>query len=143
MNTTLEQDRAKDALRCIKNVCDRSADQGSKYRSYVERLPAAIVMNGLGQAVATVMARANDKGAEAEAYRLLLEHVQGWLCRDHPAAPYRKKPRLIEAITDSEQSVYVRAHAEALAYLVWLKKFAQAFLERSKQSSHGESSHGE
>lgn len=146
MSMTLEQKRANDALACINNVQAVAkqpfkSELGSRYRSYVERLPAYIVMNGLGQAVATLMARKNGSGADAEAYGLLLDHLQNWLCRKEQAAPYagagsRGDTSLIRAIATSDQDVYVRAHAEALAYLVWLKKFAQAFLPRSKESSH-------
>ena len=36
---------------------------------------------------------------------------------------------LIDAIVKHGQAEYVHAQAESLAYLVWLKKFAQAFLK--------------
>ena len=141
MSMTLEQQRANDALTCVSEIKAAGDELGSRYRSYVERLPANIVMNGLGQAVATLMARKNGSGADAKAYEFLLGHLQAWLCRQDPAAPYigamlHDDMPLIRAISTSDQSVYVRAHAEALAYLVWLKKFAQAFLPRSKESSH-------
>lgn len=131
---TLEQQRAAAALRKVRELREAGAGRYGNYRSYVERLPAQIVMNGLGQAVATVRARASGDSAEARAYALLHGHMQGWLCRNQPLAPYRGAGDLIEAITTCDQDTYVRAHAEALAYLVWLKKFARAYLERGKDA---------
>ena len=156
---TLEQQRAADALTRIHALRDRG-DYGN-YRSYAERLPAQIVMNGLGQALAMVRTRCpEDDGAprrgrgggdrergaspddgeqatsrEATAYRYLFQHVGGWLCRDHEHAPYRGTAldHLLMKLSTCDQDTYVRAHAEALAYLDWLKKFARAFLARSKE----------
>jgi CRISPR-associated protein Cmr5 len=130
---TLDQERAADALARVRKLQDEGY---GNYRSYVERLPAQIVMNGLGQAVATVCSRgANpETSADAKAYRYLYEHLQYWLCRDHHAAPYRGAKDLIMAIVEHDQDRYVRAHAEALAYLEWLKKFARAFLARGGEA---------
>jgi CRISPR-associated protein Cmr5 len=38
----------------------------------------------------------------------------------------------MQAITEEDQRHYIRAQTEALAYLVWLKKFANAYLERGE-----------
>ncbi|ACY13872.1 type III-B CRISPR module-associated protein Cmr5 [Haliangium ochraceum] len=159
---TIEQQRAADALSRIHELRDQR-DCGN-YRSYAERLPAQIVTNGLGQALAMLRSRYteddqpprqardgarrqrgrdhDDPLADREpsnardevAYRYLFQHVGGWLCRDHASAPYRGVAlnALLMKLSTCDQDTYVRAHAEALAYLNWLKKFARAFLSASK-----------
>lgn len=135
--STLEQERAKHALACIRKVEELTPSGYGNYRSYVEALPAQIIMNGLGQAVATLLARRkqradNADGKNADAYQLLHNHIKDWLCGKDPSAPYCNEKSLIDAIIQSDQDTYIRAHAECLAYLVWLKKFAQATLKRGE-----------
>jgi len=131
---TLEQQRAAFALKSVRAVVNEAF--ATEYRSYVEGLPATIVMNGLGQACATLLASANGESVRHQAYRSLHDHLQAWLC--HSAGEtlsngvYPGSTSLIDAITHPQngQSKYVHAQAESLAFLVWLKKFAQAFLLR-------------
>lgn len=124
---TLEQERAAHALTCIREVDGTTF--ATEYRSYVEGLPATIVMNGLGQACATLLAGGNGKGEREHAYQKLHSHLQSWLCRTGGGV-YAGSNSLIDAIVKHRHGEYVHAQAEALAYLVWLKKFAQAFLPR-------------
>lgn len=119
---TLEQRRAADALEKIQSL---AREQGhGNYKSYVKALPANILTSGLGQAVATVRSRSRA------GYPQLYEHISGWLCGADEDAPYRNHPGgLIQAIVENDQNLYIRAQAEAMAYLEWLRKFADAFLE--------------
>ena len=123
---TLEQKRAAHALKSVHDVEQEAF--GKHYRSYAEGLPATIVMNGLGQACATLLSAANGDGDRERAYQSLHQHLQAWLCRNDGVYPGANS--LIDAIVKHGQAEYVHAQAESLAYLVWLKKFAQAFLPR-------------
>ena len=38
----------------------------------------------------------------------------------------------MEAIIKNDEQAYLKAQTEAFAYLVWLKKFANAYLEKGK-----------
>jgi len=128
---THEQQRAIHALDKVKKVA--SEDKFTKdYKSYAESLPTMIVVNGLGQACATLLSQA--KG-DSDAHRQLYDHLEDWLC-ERNAAVYAKKP-LIEAIINGDQNQYVWAQFEALAYLIWLKKFAQAHLSKGKGGANG------
>lgn len=118
---TLEQRRASHALKEIKQL--QSGNHYGNFTSYVDALPAAILTNGLGQAMATELA------GKDEGHKKLYEVVQSWLCRGDDATPFKQRDNLIEAIANSSESDYLRAQPEALAYLVWLRKFARAFLE--------------
>jgi CRISPR-associated protein Cmr5 len=95
-------------------------------------------MNGLGQACATLLARS---GGHGDAHQLLYDDLQEWLCRSD-CAVYGGEKSLLEAIINRDQRLYVHAQAEALAYLNWLKKFAQAFL-KGDSTLGGGSNHGE
>ncbi|MGP6158248.1 MAG: type III-B CRISPR module-associated protein Cmr5 [Vulcanimicrobiaceae bacterium] len=125
---TLEQRRASYALDCIQSL--RGTSHG-RYVSYVAALPAAILANGLGQAMATELASAADAG-----HQHLYDHVSGWLCGNDPAVPYgRTAPKdLLREITRRDQDAYVRAQGEALAVVIWLKKFARAMLESESEA---------
>ena len=76
---TLDQKRAEHAWKSVLSI------QGDKndgyYVSYVASLPATIVMNGLGQALVTQLAKAKkDKDHEEhDSHRLLFNHVASWL----------------------------------------------------------------
>ena len=129
---TLGQRRASHALSRIKTL--EGDEYKKKFASYADRLPATIVMNGLGQAMASELAAArlgkSDRKPDEKAHEKLFDIVQDWLKKSgvyENANPESKW--LMEAIVEGSQDDYVRAQAEALAYLDWLKKFSQAYLK--------------
>ncbi len=126
----LDLQRAEHALRVVEKL--KGKDLGH-YVSYVRALPANILQNGLGQSLATLLAA--SKGKQGDPHHQLYEQIQSWLCRKHEDAPYTGQPKLLQAITEGSEQTYLHAHAEALAYLIWLKKFAVAFLS---ETDHGE-----
>ncbi len=126
--STTEQRRAKDALARVKEIGGESKPFKERYGSYVDRLGPAIVMNGLGQALATELAAASDrKGDDKRAHYKLYDSVQRWLCRKDEGV-YPSAPDLLTAIMEHDQSRYLRAQGEALAWLEWHKKFCRAYL---------------
>ncbi len=129
MKKSINQQRAKNAFEQVKKLQENNNDSAtrSNYVSYVENLPTMILINGLGQAMATLLAQVEND--ETDPHYLLYDHVQKWLCRDDQSAPFRGKKDLMEAIVSSSREEYIKAQAEALAYLEWLKKFAVAFLK--------------
>jgi CRISPR-associated protein Cmr5 len=124
---TPEQRRAADALRALPQRGESDALRKS-YRSYVERLGSSILINGLGQALATEKAAATSKPEKAEerAHHLLYENLARWLCRE--GGIYPGGMDLLEAIVQNGEAQYLRAQVEALAWLVWHKKFCRAYL---------------
>ncbi len=130
---SLAQKRAAHALDCVKKL--ENMEYGH-YVSYVRALPAAILMNGLGQALAMEKANAGkDKGHD-----FLYRHMNAWLCNQawegvSPGwknSPYANKSDILEAIVSQDEAAYIRAQAEALEYLEWLKKFAVAQLREKE-----------
>ncbi|ABG03237.1 CRISPR-associated protein, Cmr5 family [Rubrobacter xylanophilus DSM 9941] len=133
---TLEQRRAAHALAAIQELQRAGRGGYGNYKSYVSSLPATILTNGLGQAAATLLAGAKlnskNRNADNRAREKLYDHLSSWLCGGDEESPYQKKGDLLENITRNDQDCYIRAQAEALEYLSWLKRFAEAFLEGSK-----------
>ena len=128
--------RAQHALAAAQGLIP-TRNQIDNYVSHVEGLPARILRNGLGQA----MAMERMKSPTDLGHKLLYEQMERWLIDGWPTSPLKAKPdelgrasvrpeaRLLIAIVKSDQDTYIRAQAEALAYLEWLKKFAVAFLK--------------
>jgi len=104
---------------------------GDDYASYVNSLPAEILINGLGLALAQL--RAAAKQQENDPHELLYQHVQGWLCQDVPQTPYPKSMDLLEAIMKYDRRRYEWAIQETLAWLNWHKKFVNAYLKIRKE----------
>ncbi len=137
--TTLQQRRAKNALDRIMELKDKHHDFKKLYRSYVDSLGPAILMNGLGQALATERAAAgtrqegnkeegDGKGAHRKkAHGEVYDSIERWLCRKDDGV-YPGSKDLLSAIMGHGQSRYLRAQGEALAWLEWHKKFCRAYL---------------
>lgn len=123
---TLEQQRAADALSRVQELNTRCEDFRKAYRAYVDRLGPTIVMNGLGQALATELAAAGlKKNHREKAHHELYQSLQRWLCREEDGV-YPGRPDLLQAIVDHDEPKYLHAQAEALAWLVWHKKCCRA-----------------
>lgn len=133
----LEQRRARHALEKVYKTGEKypeGAEGRKNFVSYVENLPAAILNNGLGQAAATLLAQA--KGKKDVPHRIVYNILEDWLCRDDPAAPYKRtgdNAPLMNGIVNGDRSSYIKAQAEALSYLEWLKKFTVAFLKEPEK----------
>lgn len=123
----LSQRRARHALAAIREMENKDCGH---YVSYVNALPAAILQNGLGQALAALNA------GDEEGRKFLYQQISAWLCNTREDAPYPAESDVLEAITQQDEDAYLIAQAEALAYLEWLKKFANAFLKRPEGGSH-------
>jgi CRISPR-associated protein Cmr5 len=122
--------RARHALAAIDALAAASEDDRGKYLSYAKALPANILRNGLGQAMAMEKAGKKDRG-----HALLFGSMQTWLCAGWASSPYRAFPDdLMKGIVEGSQRDYVGAQVEAIAYLEWLKKFAVAAFEIGARS---------
>jgi CRISPR-associated protein Cmr5 len=149
MTRSLDQIRAAFALgkaqaAALQQLRDESGkpapSPATQYRAYVRSLPATILANGLGQALAMELAGA----AKREGHGLLIDHVCAWLTDEQgwQHSPYRgtvpdnnyRSIRLINAIIHGTGDHLVLAQFETMAYLKWLKKFAEALIESSAET---------
>lgn len=128
---TPEQRRASNALRAVQAL---DADEAfrKRYRAYTDRIGPSILVNGLGQALATERAAAgsNPHKADERAHDQLYRNLEAWLCRAggvyEPTTGHGSD--LLRAIVQRGEADYLRAQTEALAWLVWHKKFSRAYL---------------
>lgn len=127
MNRTLEQHRAKFALAEINKK--KSSGDAAAYGRHVRRLPAMILNNGLGQALAFLLA--DDKSPS----KALYVDLQTWLCgvcnEKYPRRVYGEGD-LIQLLMDGDRNKYIHAQQELLSLLTWMKKFADAYLPKSE-----------
>jgi len=127
----MQQQRAKFALDEVKKVAtDQSINIQKEYKSYASALPFMIHANGLGQAAAFY----RSKG-ENDTHFLLYKLLSDWLTKENqPFHQYKHKGNdaLLEGITNENMSVYLVAQAEAMVFMDWVKKFANAFMQDTK-----------
>ena len=124
---TLEQLRAEHAMERVNELDKAKTDEIKKlYRSYIDSLGPAILMNGLGQALATEIAAAGSDASSNRglAHKAVYESIESWLCRKDGGI---YSSDLLNAIVTNDEEHYLRAQVEALAWLEWHKKFCRAY----------------
>jgi CRISPR-associated protein Cmr5 len=83
--------------------------------------PADIQANGLGQTLAFWKAKGEEH------HRCLFDHVSQWV---KGQIGFSDDDLLQWVVTAADTDGYRRATAEAIAFLIWLKRFAEAELPR-------------
>lgn len=117
---TTEQERAKSAWKNVDEI-EAASEKGKKeYASLARGLPALIQTNGLGQALAFL--RAKGKNDPTKQHSVIYKHLSVWVCSRMPQEP----GNLLEWIITQDSGMYRRATREALAYSLWLRRFAEA-----------------
>ena len=129
---TLDQQRANSAWQNVSAVKDRGDEKfEKKYSSLVKKAPMYILTNGLGQTLAFL--KAKGKGKADNEHEVLYLHLSGWV-----GCQMSIKTSLLDWLLTQDSATYRRATAEALAYLNWLKRFAEAHLKSDEEASGGE-----
>lgn len=124
---TLEQQRATKAWEVVSQVKEnpQNARCQKEYNSWVKKVPVLILANGLGQTLAFLKSK-NDREKE-----LLYAHLSSWLMAQMSwSAQSQQKTDLLERLIHESSATYRRVTIETLAFLNWLKRFADALLER-------------
>jgi CRISPR-associated protein Cmr5 len=125
---TVEQRRAADAWVRISSDVKGKKFEG-EYKSLARSLPADILTNGLGQTLAFLCSKGkkDSRFKDDSEHATLYQHVSAWVVREMEWGSDDLLDRLIDENTGSDD--YRRATVETLAYLVWLKRFAEAELK--------------
>lgn len=130
---TTEQKRARQAMECVSQVKKQPKDTQREYSSLARSAPAYIQSNGLGQTLAFWYSKGWEKGSPKEPPKsgsgsaLLYQDVSAWVCVQ--MSGWKDKDLLTQLTVDKTTTAdYRRATAEAQAFLVWLKRFAEAEL---------------
>lgn len=118
---TLQQRRAADAWDAVEDV-GRILNEKMRreYGSLARGMPSLIRSDGLGHALAFLLAKAASE--RMKPHFLVYEHVSKWVCAEHGYSYTDDISWLLKLSTLD----YRRATVEALAYLQWLKRFAEA-----------------
>lgn len=111
----------KDAADALKRLnTDKGAeDFKGKYGTLARKAPSLITSMGLGQTLAFLRAKGNKKGWNE--HIILSLHLSGWV-----VSQLGKSGELLDIVRQESSEVYRQATAEALAFLGWLKRFAEA-----------------
>lgn len=123
MHGTLEQQRARHAWTAVREVKGaRGKIDTGEYLREAKRLPVRILTSGLGQAIAFL----NAKGEGAR--DRLTGDVARWLLKERrlgsDASQFTGRALIEEIVTGAVD--LRRATEEALSYLQWLTRFAEA-----------------
>jgi CRISPR-associated protein Cmr5 len=133
----MAQKRASFALQVVQRAIENTAIEDSEFKSQVRRLPGMLQVNGFGQAIAFYYAKGKSGNLPAcgEVYTLL-EH---WLCDENDQSPYHgvdaAEPRLLTAMTQSDQHAYRQAQAETHALLQWVKRFCEGLIVKERDAT--------
>lgn len=125
---TLDQQRARHAweavLRAKKRQGDHERQDPKKFGGQAKKLPVRIMASGLGQAIVFLKAKDYAPGLVAEISDWIATRVP--LRPDEPRAKPDRPPDLLERIIRGDSDFLRRATDEVLAYLQWLRRFAEA-----------------
>ncbi len=113
---TIEQRRAAHAWDAIGLV--PQANQ-PKYGTLVRGFTAMIHVNGLAASAAFLLVKA---GKNTNEHSLLYNHLGKWLQEQIKYS----QPDLITFISKASTEDYRRATAEAIAYVIWLKRYVES-----------------
>jgi CRISPR-associated protein Cmr5 len=101
------------------------------YRSYVKKIPTMILSNGLGQTLAFI----KSKSKKENAYKLIYEQLTEYMRSPYPTRiqmPEDKK-ELIDWVISCDSEKYRYITQEILAFLNWLKRFAEGLIEEEEE----------
>lgn len=120
MSKTLDQRRAAHAWNAIESI--GFGDPAKEYAREAKKLPVRIMAAGLGQAMAFILAKAKNKKPNLIK---LHEDLTDWVIAKR-GIPAEKPNHLLESIAKGNSDFLRRATDEALAYLQWINRFAEA-----------------
>lgn len=123
-NRSLEQKRAQAAWNAVKRM--KGNDKAESYGQLARGAPADIQLSGLGPTLAFWLAKGGEQ-------KQLMDDVSGWV-----RGQIGFSGELLDWIVNqAETDQYWRATAEALAFLAWVKRFAEAeLIEKKKAGAH-------
>lgn len=143
----LEGGRAKFAYECAQ--AGNKIKKSGAYKSYVKKLPMLIKTNGIGAAFAFVLSKSDKEAKDKKgyAYYLLYQQTQIWLKENRSyLVEIEQDGKKIGLDPDNGKDLIwmlVRMHSheyravtvEVLAFLNWLRRFAEGLIEADEDES--------
>ena len=145
----IEQERGKQAWDDILEIKALGDKEQKEYRSLARGLNAMIQINGLGQTLGFLKAKAKNTKGQGNAHSYLLGHLTHWMHSHFDQtikdASISENDGLLRWVTNIASSAdYRRATTECLAFGTWLRRFSEGELkdpeeEEGKQTQGGAS----
>jgi CRISPR-associated protein Cmr5 len=126
LQKTLEQERAQRAWECVQEVTSKPQEFKKKYGSLARKVPMLVLTNGLGQTLAFL--KAKGKNDPADEHTVLFRHLSSWVLSQVDPSAAASNGDLLRWVLQNDSAAYRRATMEALAFLTWLERFAEAEL---------------
>ncbi len=122
----LESGRASFAYNCAKKGAEQNS---SEYKSYVKKLPMLIKTNGLASALSFYFANSASEGKvnTNKTYGLIYRQIEDWLKKDNKSLIKFEQDKLVGVLLDTDSNTYRVVTTEVMAFLTWLRRFADAF----------------
>lgn len=120
----LEQQRAAAAWECVAAV--RNASYAAEYGQLAREAASLVQMHGLGQTLAFLVSKRPKRQGEVNAHSVLARDLSRWVSRQLLGDAQDDLREWI--VSRASVAEYRRATLEALAFLTWLKRFAEAEL---------------
>ncbi len=121
---TLEQQRAAFAWQCVEAV--KRTGFASEYGQLAREVASLVQMHGLGQTLAFLVSKRPDEPGQVNAHLHLARDLSRWVGTQLTGQELDDlRDWIVQSATVAE---YRRATLEALAFLTWLKRFAEAEL---------------
>lgn len=116
--TGIEQGRAKFAYDCVSKVKD-----DKKYKGHIKKIPSYIKTNGLGATMAFIY------GKDAT-YKIIYKHIEDWMKKDNKKLiDLMDNKNMLNEIISMGSQQYRAITIEVLAFVNWLKRFADGLIE--------------
>jgi CRISPR-associated protein Cmr5 len=127
----IERERARFAYECAERGKD--LNKSKEYKAYIKKIPMLIKSNGLASALAFVKAKSTTETSKAGyAYYVINEQLTQWL-KQEPKGILSDKLNnnvdLVKAVLELNSDEYRAVTNEVLAFLTWLKRFAEGLIE--------------
>ncbi|HNI45981.1 MAG TPA: type III-B CRISPR module-associated protein Cmr5 [Chitinophagales bacterium] len=124
----LEQGRAAFAF---KQAADGYTQHKKEYAQYAKKLPMMIKTNGLGAALAFLYSKQKTWGT-------VLKHIEEWVSstdnlKTHLIYKETEGSNLVQKILHLDSNNYRIVTIEVLAYLNWLRRFAEGIAKEKEQ----------
>ena len=118
----LERERAKYAWEKIQAVKNKQYQKD--YGSLARKMPTYIQVNGLAQTLAFLKAKGKEHHSK------IFEDLSEWVCQMPQLDKFNGD--LLVRILDMDSQIYRITTNESLAFLQWLKRFAEAEVEEEE-----------
>jgi len=118
---TLGQKRAEFCLDMLQSLPANIRDD---FKPFTAGLPALILQNGFGQALAFLKAKANGQDKHHHSFKI----ITAWLVKMNILNQENNDVDYLRQLSTMDQQAYLHAQKETLAMLEWLKRYANAEL---------------